>query len=101
MESDRWFVRIPGRRVVVRAWWISFVLDSTTPQPFPVFESVAQFAPPPAHLPLRPEFLRNGGDIFAFQPLTGHSDIDMLKTYLQPAKEDAARAHKLASPTDN
>jgi site-specific recombinase XerD len=47
------------------------------------------------------EFLRNGGDVFALQSLTGHSDIDMLKTYLQLAKGDAARVHKVASPVDN
>lgn len=46
------------------------------------------------------EFLRNDGDLFNLQAITGHSTLDMLKTYIQIAKADTAKAHKRASPVD-
>ena len=47
------------------------------------------------------EFLRNDGDVFSLQQLTGHTSLDMLKNYLHIAKGDTARAHRRASPADH
>jgi integrase/recombinase XerD len=46
------------------------------------------------------EYLRNDGDIFTLQMILGHSSLDMVRHYLQLAKEDAKNAHRRASPAD-
>jgi integrase/recombinase XerD len=38
------------------------------------------------------EFLRNGGDVFNWKPLLGHTTLDMVKRYLSPSNSDAAAA---------
>jgi integrase/recombinase XerD len=45
--------------------------------------------------------LRNGMDIFSLQRLAGHSDIQILRTYLAQTSEDLKIAHANHSPVDN
>lgn len=47
------------------------------------------------------EFLRNEGDLFNLQAITGHANLEMLKNYVQIARSDSAKAHMRASPVDN
>lgn len=44
------------------------------------------------------QMLRNGVDIFSLQKLMGHSDIQILRRYLQQTEEDIRSAHKLGGP---
>ena len=45
--------------------------------------------------------LRAGADIFSIQRLMGHSDISILRRYLDQTKEDIQAAHRRAGPVDN
>ncbi len=47
------------------------------------------------------QMLRSGVDIFALQKLMGHSDIQILRRYLQQTEEDIQSAHKLGGPVNN
>ena len=44
------------------------------------------------------QMLRSGVDIFSLQKLMGHSDIQILRRYLQQTEEDIKLAHKLGNP---
>ncbi len=46
------------------------------------------------------QFLRNGGNVFELQQLLGHSDITMVRRYVQLAQIDLERSAKRASPAD-
>ena len=46
------------------------------------------------------QMLRNGVDIFSLQKLMGHSDIQILRRYLQQTEEDIRSAHRLGGPVN-
>ena len=45
--------------------------------------------------------LRNGADIFTLQRLMGHSDLTVLRRYLNQTDQDTQAVHSRASPVDN
>jgi integrase/recombinase XerD len=47
------------------------------------------------------QMLRSGVDIFSLQKLMGHSDIQILRRYLQQTEEDIRSAHELGGPVNN
>lgn len=46
-------------------------------------------------------FLRNGGDIFSLQRILGHSQLEVLRGYVNLAQSDISRVHCRNSPADN
>lgn len=46
-------------------------------------------------------WIRNGGDIFTLQRITGHSSLEVLQGYVNLVQADINRAHKKNSPADN
>ncbi len=46
------------------------------------------------------QMLRNGVDIFSLQKLMGHTDIQILRRYLQQTEEDIRSAHRLGGPVN-
>jgi integrase/recombinase XerD len=46
-------------------------------------------------------FLRNGGDVFSLQRILGHSQLEVLRGYVNLALSDISRAHGRNSPADN
>ena len=46
-------------------------------------------------------WVRNRGDLFSLQRLTGHSSLKTLAGYVNLAQSDVAAAHRLYSPVDN
>jgi integrase/recombinase XerD len=47
------------------------------------------------------QFLKNGGNVFELQQLLGHSDLNMVKKYVQIAQMDLEASARKASPADN
>jgi site-specific recombinase XerD len=47
------------------------------------------------------QMLRSGVDIFSLQRLMGHSDIQILRRYLQQTEQDIRSAHELGGPVNN
>jgi len=46
-------------------------------------------------------WLRNGGDLFSLQRITGHSSLEVLRGYVNLAQEDILAAHQRYSAVDN
>jgi len=46
-------------------------------------------------------WIRNGGDVFSLQRITGHSSLEVLKGYVNLAQSDVGTAHRRYSPVDN
>lgn len=46
-------------------------------------------------------FLRNGGDVFSLQRILGHSQLEVLRGYINLAQADISRVHQRNSPADN
>lgn len=46
-------------------------------------------------------WVRNGGDIFTLQRITGHSSLEVLQGYVNLVQADINKAHKKNSPVDN
>jgi integrase/recombinase XerD len=46
-------------------------------------------------------YLRNGGEIFSLQAITGHSSLNTLKRYIHLSGDDISAAHSKFSPVDN
>jgi integrase/recombinase XerD len=46
-------------------------------------------------------FLRNGGDVFSLQRILGHSQLEVLRGYVNLAQSDISRVHQRNSPADN
>jgi len=46
-------------------------------------------------------YLRNGGNPYSLQAMLGHSEMDMVKHYLEIAEADLELFHRRASPVDN
>jgi site-specific recombinase XerD len=46
-------------------------------------------------------FLRNGGDVFSLQRILGHSQLEVLRGYINLAQSDISRVHQRNSPADN
>lgn len=46
-------------------------------------------------------WVREGGDIFVLQQITGHSSLEVLRGYVNLAQSDVSQAHRKYSPVDN
>ena len=46
-------------------------------------------------------FLRNGGDVFSLQRITGHSQLDVLRGYVNLAQSDISRVRQKNSRANN
>jgi integrase/recombinase XerD len=46
-------------------------------------------------------FLRNGGDVFTLQRILGHSQLEVVREYVNLAESDISRVHQKSSPVDN
>jgi site-specific recombinase XerD len=46
-------------------------------------------------------FLRNGRDVFSLQRILGHSQLEVLRGYVNLAQSDISRVHQRNSPADN
>ena len=46
-------------------------------------------------------FLRNGGDVFSLQRILGHSQLEVVRGYVNLTQSDISRVHRRNSPADN
>jgi len=46
-------------------------------------------------------FLRNGADVFSLQRILGHSQLEVVRGYVNLAQSDISRVHRSNSPADN
>ncbi len=46
-------------------------------------------------------WVRNGGDLFSLQQVTGHSSLNVLRNYVNLSDSDVGEAHRHYSPVDN
>jgi len=46
-------------------------------------------------------FLRNGGDVFSLQRILGHSQLEVVRGYVNLAQSDISRVHRKSSSADN
>jgi len=46
-------------------------------------------------------FLRNGGDVFSLQRILGHSQLEVVRGYVNLAQSDISWVHRRNSPADN
>ncbi|MFC1938420.1 tyrosine-type recombinase/integrase [Chloroflexota bacterium] len=46
-------------------------------------------------------WVRNGGDLFSLQQITGHSSLAVLRGYVNLSESDVREAHRQYSPVDN
>jgi len=46
-------------------------------------------------------FIRNGGDVFNLQRILDHSQLEVLRGYVNLAQSDINRVHRRNSPADN
>ena len=46
-------------------------------------------------------YVRNGGDLFSLQAITGHSSLNVLRNYVNLNSDDVQVAHRKYSPIDN
>jgi integrase/recombinase XerD len=46
-------------------------------------------------------WIRNHGDLFSLQQITGHSSLEVLRGYVNLAQSDVREAHRKYSPVDN
>ncbi len=46
-------------------------------------------------------YIQNRGDIFTLQKMLGHTNLDMVRNYVEMFSEDVAKAHAKFSPIDS
>ena len=60
-----------------------------------------RISPHTFHHTMAVTFLRNGGDVFSLQRILGHSQLEVLRGYVNLAQSDISRVHRRNSPADN
>lgn len=63
--------------------------------------AIATRLPQAVHYVFALTCLRAGMDVYSLQKLMGHSDLSVLRRYLQQTEADLKAAHEKAGPVDN